>query len=70
MTEFDDMLKALDKSTMVTITDADGVLLYVNELFCTVTKFSKDELIGAKPHELLNSGYHDQAFYDDVWKRF
>jgi len=67
MTEFDDMLKALDQSTMVTITDADGVLLYVNELFCTVTKFSKDELIGAKPHELLNSGYHDQAFYDDVW---
>ena len=67
MTEFDDMLKALDQSTMVTITDADGKLLYVNELFCSVTKYSKDELIGAKPHELLNSGYHDQAFYDDVW---
>jgi len=67
MSEFDDMLSALDKSTMVTITDADGALLYVNELFCSVTKYSKDELIGAKPHELLNSGYHDQAFYDDVW---
>ena len=67
MTEFDDMLKALDKSTMVTITDPDGKLLYVNELFCSVTKYSKDELIGAKPHELLNSGFHDQAFYDDVW---
>jgi len=67
MTEFDDMLKALDQSTMVTITDADGKLLYVNELFCSVTQYSKDELIGAKPHELLNSGYHDQAFYDDVW---
>ena len=67
MTEFDDMLRALDKSTMVTITDPDGKLLYVNELFCSVTKYSKDELIGAKPHELLNSGFHDQAFYDDVW---
>ena len=67
MTEFDDMLKALDKSTMVTITDADGKLLYVNELFCSVTKYSKDELIGAKPHELLNSGYHNQAFYDNIW---
>jgi len=67
MAEFDDMLKALDKSTMVTITDADGVLLYVNQLFCDVTKYSKDELRGAKPHELLNSGFHDQAFYDDVW---
>ena len=67
MTEFDDMLKALDKSTMVTITDADGKLLFVNQLFCDVTKYSKDELIGAKPHELLNSGFHDQAFYDDIW---
>ena len=65
--EFDDMLKALDKSTMVTITDADGKLLYVNQLFCAVTKYSKEELIGAKPHEFLNSGFHDKAFYDDVW---
>jgi len=67
MGEFDDMLKALDRSTMVTITDGDGVLLYVNQLFCDVTKYSEDELIGAKPHELLNSGFHDQAFYDEIW---
>ena len=67
MAEFDDMLKALDRSTMVTITDADGKLLFVNQLFCDVTKYSKEELIGAKPHELLNSGFHDQAFYDDIW---
>jgi len=67
MGEFDDMLKALDRSTMVTITDIDGKLLFVNQLFCDVTKYSKDELIGAKPHELLNSGFHDKAFYDDVW---
>ena len=67
MAEFDDMLKALDKSTMVTITDTDGKLLFVNQLFCDVTKYSKDELIGAKPHELLDSGFHDQAFYDDIW---
>ena len=67
MEELDDLLSALDKSTMVTITDAEGVLLYVNQLFCDVTKFSKEELLGAKPHELLNSGYHDKAFYDDVW---
>jgi len=43
------------------------VLLYVNQLFCDVTKFTKDELIGAKPNELLNSNFHDQAFYDDIW---
>jgi len=67
MEEFDDMLKALDRSTMVTVTNADGILLYVNELFCKTTKYSKDELIGKKPNELLNSNFHDQAFYDDIW---
>jgi len=67
MNELDDMLNALDKSTMVTITDADGNLLYVNNLFCEVSKYSKEELMGSKPHELLNSGFHDQAFYDDIW---
>ncbi len=67
MEELDDLLKALDRSTMVTITDIDGRLLYVNQLFCDVTKYSKEELIGAKPNELLNSNFHDQAFYDDIW---
>ena len=67
MEELDDLLKALDRSTMVTITDIDGKLLYVNQLFCDVTKFSKEELIGNKPNELLNSNFHDQAFYDDIW---
>ena len=67
MEEFDDMIKALDRSTMVTITDADGKLLYVNQLFCDVTKYSKEELIGAKPNELLNSNFHDQVFYDEIW---
>jgi len=67
MEELDDLLKALDRSTMVTVTDIDGKLLYVNQLFCDVTKYSKEELIGAKPNELLNSNFHDQAFYDDIW---
>ena len=67
MEEYDDMIKALDRSTMVTITDADGILLYVNELFCKTTKYSKDELVGKKQNEMLNSNFHDKAFYDDIW---
>ena len=67
MNEFEDMLKALDESTMVTITDVDGALLYVNNLFCKVSKYSKEELMGAKPHELLKSGYHTEEFYKDIW---
>lgn len=67
MGEFDDILKALDDSTTVTITDREGRLLYVNKLFCETSKYSKEELIGKKPHELLKSGYHTQKFYDNIW---
>ena len=65
--EYEDMLTALDESTMVTITDGEGTFLYVNKLFCDVSKFPKEDLIGQKPHEKLKSGYHDQAFYDNIW---
>jgi len=67
MTEFEDMIKALDESTMVTITDGEEKLLYVNKLFCDTTQYTKKELIGSKPHELLKSDLHDQKFYDDIW---
>ncbi len=65
--EFEDMLTALDGSTMVTITDGEGTFLYVNKMFCDITKFPREDLIGKKPHEKLKSGYHDQAFYDNIW---
>jgi len=67
MTEFDDMIRALDESTMVTITNGEEKLLYVNKLFCDTTQYTKKELIGSKPHELLKSDLHDQKFYDDIW---
>jgi len=41
--EFEDMLTALDESTMVTITDGEGTFLYVNKLFCDVSKFPKED---------------------------
>jgi len=68
MNEFDDMLKALDGSTMVTITDSEGKLLYVNRLFCEISKYSENELVGQKPHELLKSGLHSKEFYDNIWR--
>ncbi len=67
MNEFDDLLKALDESTMVTIADKEGVLLYVNKLFCDISKYSKDELVGKKPHELLKSNHHSEEFYQNIW---
>ncbi len=57
---------AMDQHAIVSITDVDGVITYVNEKFCEISGYSRDELIG-KSHRLIKSGYHSRAFYRDMW---
>ena len=60
------LIRALDESSMVAITDKNGIIKFVNKQFCDITQFSSNELIG-KNHELIHSGYHSQQFYDNLW---
>jgi diguanylate cyclase (GGDEF)-like protein/PAS domain S-box-containing protein len=48
------------------VTDADGTILSVNRAFTELTGYRGDEVIGANPR-LLQSGHHDQAFYQSMW---
>jgi diguanylate cyclase (GGDEF)-like protein/PAS domain S-box-containing protein len=50
----------------IVITDAEGKILRVNPAFTRVTGYQSHEVIGKTP-KLLNSGRHDQAFYQDMW---
>ncbi|MCZ6582815.1 MAG: PAS domain-containing sensor histidine kinase [Thaumarchaeota archaeon] len=68
MTEFDDILKALDDSAMVTILNQDGKITYANKMFCDITKYSNDELIGKDPRIIFKSD-HPQEFYDKIWSQ-
>ncbi len=52
---------------IVLITNADGVIEYVNPEFETVTGYSKKEAIGRTPR-LLKSGEQDADFYEDLWR--
>lgn len=51
----------------VVITDADGVIVWVNPAFETRTGYSAAEAIGRRPGDLVRSGYHDPAFYQEMW---
>ncbi|MEY4615259.1 MAG: hypothetical protein RJB66_219 [Pseudomonadota bacterium] len=58
---------AIDQSSIVAITDANGVITYVNERFCNVSGYQPEELVG-KTHSILNSKYHPLSFFQVMWK--
>ncbi len=57
----------LDMHALVSITDTQGNITYVNNKFCEVSGFSVEELIG-KDHRVINSGYHNKDFIRNMWQ--
>ena len=63
----DKLAIGIDKFAIIGITDAAGRIVYANDLFCIVSKYSRDELLGQN-HRILNSGVHPEAFWKDMWQ--
>jgi len=66
--DYQDMLKALDDSSIISILDKDGNITYANNAFCKITGYSIKELLGKSPRELFKSDY-PQSFYEEVWNK-
>lgn len=59
--------KALDESSIVSIIDKNGKIKYANDKFCKISKYSKEELIGTRQDILRSTKIHPTSFYAELW---
>lgn len=60
------LLDTLHQFSLVSVADASGHIIEVNDAFCALSGYSRSELLGQN-HRIINSGHHDAAFWNDMW---
>jgi len=62
----DDYQKIVDNTTIVSKTDVHGDITYVNDLFCEISGYAKDELLG-KAHNVIRDPKNSKEIFKNMW---
>jgi phosphoserine phosphatase RsbU/P len=60
--------QGIDEHTIMAVTDLRGVILHVNERFCEISGYAREELVG-QTHRLVRSDVHSPEFFADLWRK-
>ena len=66
MRESNALLDTIRSQFIMSITDAAGSIIEVNDAFCGISQFTRHELMGSN-HRIVNSKNHSPAFFEDMW---
>ncbi len=66
LVQLKNMIRALDESSIVSIIDTEGCLKYVNDKFCEISKYLREEILGEK-FQTLGIETHSPEFYNELW---
>jgi PAS domain S-box-containing protein len=64
--QLEDTRTALDQAAIVCVSDADGRIARVNDKFCEISGYSREELVGSE-HRISRSGVHPPEYFRDMW---
>ncbi len=66
ISRYDQLRHAIDQHAIVSATDEHGTIVEVNDKFCSICGYNRDELIGQN-HRIVKSGVHSDSLYNEMW---
>ena len=56
----------MDQSNIISKTDTEGIITYVNDSFCKISGYNREEVIGKK-HNITRHHENPNELYEEMW---